>query len=673
MTGEVFALAFPTPWEFWSEGLELDAEGRLSLAALPVWPELSGASSAPSGGLAVDGGRAYFTCQDTILVQECDGSRTCFGFVGSGAGLGSVRDPKGLAVTKDRTLLVADRGNDRVLEFDLATAQMVWAWQGIRQPNDVAAEDDGGVLVAATDGVHRLHRSGDRSVLAPSGELGGRPNSLAIGIVGHDPVLFVSVGTSRPSIHAIPMGPAGDTANLIDVLERVLGSPGAEPHPPAPLAGPISLRTHGDRLYVGSRTTGAIRVVNTALPSLLGDLPGQASQFSALALDAAGTLWISDCDGAVTSKHTSPTSSGQAEIGPIPLRLDPGASHSLRVRTAGRWHPGGATVAVSFLRSPNDELIGATPDLFLEIPRGATEVTVHLQLMESPSGSVPVHSQYVNLVELRVDEPGWIEDLPAIYRAQGDPSAFLDPYLRLLRTGNDALESMLLDLPSQFDPATAVDDLDGDRWLDWLASWVDVDLDERWDGATRRSIVGNAFHRHGGRGTRAALEEMIGVELDLQVSITEPGETVDLWLLGDDGAELGIATMTAAGPSNGSLVDVTAVADRSHLIGPSDYGAPLFGDVAHRFDVRVHASQINCEEDRKRLRALIEREKPAHTTAHLCVTEPGISVGIQSRVGVDAVIGVADDPRSLGGLEGFHRDRAGGHVALGDEGPLVLN
>jgi phage tail-like protein len=331
------------------------------------------------------------------------------------------------------------------------------------------------------------------------------------------------------------------------------------------------------------------------------------------------------------------------------------------------------SVDVSFSDEPNDQTIGTGPDAFLAIPDGATQVTTGIRLT-APPGGLGGKSQFVNMVELRLDEPGWIEDLPAIYRApQGDPSAFLDPYLRLLRTASDDLESALLDLPSQFDPTTALDDIDGEPWLDWLATWVDVRLDERWDRSTRRSIVANAFRRHGERGTRIALQESIEVELNLRVSISEPGDQTTLWMLGDDTAELGIATMTAAGPSTGSIVDVTAVADRSHLIGPNEYGAPLFGDIAHRFDVRVHASQIQCEEDIKSLRALIDREKPAHTTAHLCITEPGISIGIQSRMDVDAVIGGATDPRAVSGLEGFQSARPGGRVALGDEGPLVLN
>jgi hypothetical protein len=38
---------------------------------------------------------------------------------------------------------------------------------------------------------------------------------------------------------------------------------------------------------------------------------------------------------------------------------------------------------------------------------------------------------------------------------------------------------------------------------------------------------------------------------------------------------------------------------------------------------------------------VLDREKPAHTTYHLCVIEPRMRVGLQSIVGVDAIVGGA--------------------------------
>ena len=214
-------------------------------------------------------------------------------------------------------------------------------------------------------------------------------------------------------------------------------------------------------------------------------------------------------------------------------------------------------------------------------------------------------------------------------------------------------------MPEQIDPATSYDDLAGERWLDWLSGWVDVRLDETMSRPVRRSLVSGAFEMHGTRGTARHLQEILGLEAGLDdVVVAQPGDLASVWVLGADGAELGQRTMTAAAPPDGSILDTSAVADRSHLTGPADYGAALFGDLAHRFDVLVHAAHIRCPEDKDRLVALIERERPAHAMAHLCVIEPGISVGIQARVGVDSVIGEARQ-HAVGGLDGFnsHSDR----------------
>ena len=234
-----------------------------------------------------------------------------------------------------------------------------------------------------------------------------------------------------------------------------------------------------------------------------------------------------------------------------------------------------------------------------------------------------------------------------------------------MRTSADDVIDTLLALPTQIDPATAIDDVDGDRWLDWLSGWVDVHLDEDMPADRRRALVAGAFARHARRGTADSLRELIALELDLDdVEIAQPGDVASVWVLGAESAELGMRTMTAAAPPTGSIVDSTA-AGRSHLIGPSEYGSPLFGDLAHRFDVLVHAAWIRCEDDRNRLAALIERERPAHTSAHLCVIEPGISVGIQARVGVDAVVGVNGPQDAVGGLDGFRSSRFDDRLVLG--------
>jgi hypothetical protein len=103
--------------------------------------------------------------------------------------------------------------------------------------------------------------------------------------------------------------------------------------------------------------------------------------------------------------------------------------------------------------------------------------------------------------------------------------------------------------------------------------------------------------------------------------------------------------MLAPAQPQGAVVGTSCDLDQSHLITNDDFGSPLFTDVAHQFTVGVYRGQIMCADVLPRIEAVLEQEKPAHTTYQLCVIEPRIRVGFQSRVGIDTV--VAGTPRSL--------------------------
>jgi hypothetical protein len=127
----------------------------------------------------------------------------------------------------------------------------------------------------------------------------------------------------------------------------------------------------------------------------------------------------------------------------------------------------------------------------------------------------------------------------------------------------------------------------------------------------------------------------------------------------------------------------TATYDESSLITIDEFGAPLFSSVAHRFIVRLHKAQTGGPKRQKELEAIIEREKPAHTTAHICLIEPGLTIGHQAQLGIDSVVGgqpslarldassfssnlqLGGDPAGRVGVE----SRLGQTTRLGDAGP----
>ncbi|RKT12264.1 phage tail P2-like protein [Streptomyces sp. 1114.5] len=73
-------------------------------------------------------------------------------------------------------------------------------------------------------------------------------------------------------------------------------------------------------------------------------------------------------------------------------------------------------------------------------------------------------------------------------------------------------------LPAYFRPGLAPAD-----FLDWLASWVAVEVDPAWPLEVRRAVVGRAVELHRWRGTRRGLAERLRLVLGAGVEIVDGG------------------------------------------------------------------------------------------------------------------------------------------------------
>jgi phage tail-like protein len=140
------------------------------------------------------------------------------------------------------------------------------------------------------------------------------------------------------------------------------------------------------------------------------------------------------------------------------------------------------------------------------------------------------------LVALRVHYPRFsylAEYLPDVYREQAGPADFLDRYLANLEGQYTVLEDRIANAQVLFDVRTLAAD-----YLDWLAGWLGVVLEDDWDEARRRLLLAHAVELFGRRGTLAGLVRAIRLATDLC-----PGEE----LFGSGGGQGGPATPTGAG------------------------------------------------------------------------------------------------------------------------------
>jgi phage tail-like protein len=237
----------------------------------------------------------------------------------------------------------------------------------------------------------------------------------------------------------------------------------------------------------------------------------------------------------------------------------------------------------------------------------------------------------------------WLERLPAVYARDEASAGFLARMLAALAAALEEQQRRIDDLGLLFD-AGAAPDTPAAPWLDWLAGWLAFPLGDVADGARRRDAVAAAFALAARRGTSEGLRETIRLALGVPTWVSEPAECTGVWLL-DGSDRLGFDTALTAAEAQGAVLGTTATIDGSHLIPEADYGAPLFDDLAHHFCVGVYARDVAAPGTRAALERLVERERPAHLRAHVCVVEPRARVGFQARVGVDAV--VAGDPAAF--------------------------
>lgn len=109
----------------------------------------------------------------------------------------------------------------------------------------------------------------------------------------------------------------------------------------------------------------------------------------------------------------------------------------------------------------------------------------------------------------------YLLDLPVIFH----DSDFLGRYLEIFETIWEALEQRQDYIHMYFDPRTAPEPM-----LAWLASWIDVSLNQHWPEPRRRELLKEATELYRWRGTRYGLTRMIEVCTGLtpQIENIEP-------------------------------------------------------------------------------------------------------------------------------------------------------
>lgn len=641
-------------------GLVLGSDGALRLPALPACDESSAlaalkASNAPAGVAADAAGAVYFTDPEQAAIWRIEG---CFGTLEHAACI-EVKGAAGLALSPRRhALYVAHPRHGKVDIFDLETMALAEVLDDFATPLGLALDDAGNLYVAdqGAGRVEMVSASGDR--LTAFGDL-----VQASGHAGDPGALACEAGL----VYVLDYTSAEVCVYAPDALREVVATG---------IADARAFTVVDAILYVADPARRRITVWQRAQSGRYeysGDAAGYDGPVAALAPDGAGGLLAS------------------AGGGLAPLRLRLGASHAsagwlwsdaIVVGTRAHvWNrlnaavdlPAGSHVRFhaytgsTAIPPPAPLADGSFPPPWRSI--GSDISNFYIDLHGTPAEALWLGAQFgselhttpaLSQAMLDYDQSSYLQELPAIYRPAPEDGNFLLRYLSLFESMFDDLEDKLNGLAALLDPAAAPAGA-----LPWLASWLALALPEAQSAAAQRPAISGAYARYGRRGTAAGLREVLHAEAGVDARIDEPLQSMGWWGLpaidssckegasgrwtdGDDSI-LGFNTVLAQAEYQGAVLGSTATLDQSQLLTAEQFGAPIFEAAAYRFSVRLYPAQVQCAGKLEQVRAIIEREKPAHTLYELGVIDTGLRVGFQATLGVDTLLGTgAAQPSGLG-------------------------
>jgi len=203
----------------------------------------------------------------------------------------------------------------------------------------------------------------------------------------------------------------------------------------------------------------------------------------------------------------------------------------------------------------------------------------------------------------------YLRYLPAIY--QEDPVAkdFLERFLSIFQTVLSDLETDITRIFSYFDPDTVPE-----AFLTWLASWMNLALDEDWPVYKKRYFIKRAFELYKWKGTPAGIESLVQIYTGKKPIILEHSQIgTPMVLNGKVSFRLGIGSILLQTPVRGFRLGDDSILGRSALFNTGPVKGDPFLQLAHRFTVILDLSAEEFIQYEKGLKQILDDEKPAHT------------------------------------------------------------
>jgi phage tail-like protein len=212
----------------------------------------------------------------------------------------------------------------------------------------------------------------------------------------------------------------------------------------------------------------------------------------------------------------------------------------------------------------------------------------------SPEGEPSLRDEEIATLAV-LARGNYLQYLPAIY----EDDAFMGRFLMLFESFWAPIETQIDNLPCYFDPQ-----MTPPEFLPWLASWIDLVLDEQWPEERRRQLLRSAVPLYRKRGTQKGLEDYLEIYAGTRPEVVE--HRAQNFVLGPAGQlGQGIALGTANVPHTFTVrLRLPAVEGRSCDAREPD---------------RLAAGGPQELARQRKIEAIIDAQKPAHTrfTLHL--------------------------------------------------------
>ncbi len=276
------------------------------------------------------------------------------------------------------------------------------------------------------------------------------------------------------------------------------------------------------------------------------------------------------------------------------------------------------------------------------------------------SGSAP---PVVERMTIEHPRDSYLRHLPAHYRRPEAGAHLTERFLSIFESLLEELGDAVADAWRCFDPRTVPADC-----FDWLASWLDLVVDEVWTLEQKRALLGRAFDLYRRKGTMGALQDALDIVLDgatavegaalgRRMVVSADAEPSDPLRLGHGMLLVGREPASRPGwrPPASMLLGVGATVGSLELALPPVDPHAAFHVHAHRVSVFVPLDGDELRRRRDAVLRLVEALVPAHVLIDLRVVPPatrlvcGAYLGFSARMAERRPARLGDGDVTVGG------------------------